>query len=73
MSCLSFENNYIQNGRHHSEGTKLEPIELHTESFILRLGSCVKAGIQNRVKYASNQKIKGTLFSQLFMNFDTMQ
>ena len=34
MSCLSFEINYIQYGRHHSEGTKSEPIELHTDSLV---------------------------------------
>ena len=40
---------------------------------ILRLASCPKAGTENRVKYASNQKNKGTLFCQLFMKFDKMQ
>ena len=34
-SCLSFEINYIQYGRHHSEGAKSEQIELHTDSFNL--------------------------------------
>ena len=43
------------------------------EKLILRLLSCPKAGTENRVKYASNQKNKGTLFCQLFMKFDKMQ
>ena len=33
---------------------------------IWRLKRGVKVGTQNKVKYASNQKNKGTLFSQLF-------
>ena len=39
MSCLSFEINYIQYGRHHSEGAKSEQIELHTDSLYAYLRS----------------------------------
>ena len=35
VSCLSFEINYIQYGRHHSEGAKSEQIELQTDSLRL--------------------------------------
>ena len=34
LSCLSLENNQIQYGRHHSEGTKSGPIDLQTDSLL---------------------------------------